>query len=90
MSDLAFADTVRMTANEHGAVQLTTRNGQMYGLTPTAAILLRRTARRRRPRDRGARHGRGVRRRTRSANRPTVHTCCSCASDHPDPWKMDP
>ena len=38
MSDIALADTVRLVAEEHGAVMLNTRNGQMYGLNPVAAL----------------------------------------------------
>jgi Coenzyme PQQ synthesis protein D (PqqD) len=38
MSDLTFADSVRLAADEHGAVLLDSRGGQMYGLNPAAAI----------------------------------------------------
>lgn len=38
MSDLTFATSVRLAADEHGAVLLDARAGQMYGLNPVAAL----------------------------------------------------
>ena len=38
MSDMALAGTVRLVAEDHGAVLLNIRNGQMYGLNPVAAF----------------------------------------------------
>jgi hypothetical protein len=38
MNDLTLADTVHLAADGHGAVLLNTRDGQMYGLNPAAAL----------------------------------------------------
>jgi hypothetical protein len=37
----ALADNVRLASNEQGAVLLNTRNGQMYGLNPSATVFCR-------------------------------------------------
>lgn len=38
MSELTIADSVRLAADEHGAVLLDSHSGQMYGLNPVAAL----------------------------------------------------
>ena len=38
MTDLTLTDTVQLVADEHGAMLLNTRDGQMYGLNPAAAV----------------------------------------------------